>query len=152
MYATVLTVHSWLRWFTLVMAAGAILSALRPVPSGATRPPGRWWDTFLMLAVDLQMAAGLVLYFGLSPATRLAMTNLGMAMRNPSIRFWAIEHAGAMFAALALVRVGRILALNAATPQAAQRRRLICFALATAAMLASIPWPGLMNGRPLFRM
>lgn len=151
MYQTALAIHSWLRWLTLLMAIGAVISAARRLPPGATRAPGRWWDTLLMLAVDLQMAAGLFLYFGLSPATRIAMTNLGMAMRNPSLRFWAVEHAGAMFAALILVRVGRVMALNAASPAAAQKRRLICFSLATVLMLLAIPWPGAMNGRPLFR-
>jgi hypothetical protein len=30
-------------------------------------------------------------------------------------------------------------------------RLLVCFALATIAMLAAIPWPGMPAGRPLFR-
>jgi hypothetical protein len=151
MYQTMLFVHSWLRWATLVMAIGATISALRPVAPDATRAPGRWWDTLFMLAVDLQMAAGLFLYFGLSPATKVAMNNIGAAMGNPSLRFWAIEHAGGMFVALILVRVGRVLALNARTAAAAQKRRLVCFALATGVMLLVIPWPGFMNGRPLVR-
>jgi hypothetical protein len=151
MYSTVLLVHSWLRWFVLVMAVGATINATRPVPEGTARLPGRWWDTFLMLAVDLQMFVGLVLYFGLSPFTTEAMTNMGLAMRTPALRFWAIEHAGAMFGALILVRVGRVLALNAGSPAAGRRRRLVCFALATGVILAAIPWPGMLNGRPLLR-
>lgn len=153
MYLTVLTIHSWLRWATLFMAVGATLNALRP-PVDATAAPraGRWWDSLFMLSVDLQMLAGLVLFFGLSPSTKLAMTNLDAAMRNPGLRFWTIEHAGGMFAALVLVRVGRVLAMNAKTPEAARRRRLVCFALATVLMLAAIPWPGVTNGRPLFRL
>ena len=151
MYLAVLTVHSWLRWATLVMAIGATLNALRPMVAGSAKPPGRWWDSLFMLAVDLQMLAGLALYFGLSPTTTLAMNNVGAAMRNPGMRFWAVEHAGAMFAALVLVRVGRVLAMNARTPAASRRRRVTCFALATLVMLVAIPWPGMANGRPLFR-
>lgn len=151
MYQTALLVHSWLRWLTIVMAVGAILSAARRVPEGPGPRPGKWWDTLFMLGVDLQMAAGLALYFGLSPATRVAMTNISLAMRNPALRFWAIEHAGGMFAALILVRVGRVLALNAPTVAAAQKRRLICFSIALLIILLVIPWPGQLNGRPLFR-
>jgi len=147
----VLMVHSWLRWFTLVMAVGATANALRPIPVAATRPPGKWWDTFLMLAVDLQMLAGLVLYFGLSPFTQQAMTDFRAAMAVPALRFWSVEHAGAMFGALVLVRAGRVLALNAPDLQTGRRRRLICFAVALVVMLAAVPWPGLANGRPLFR-
>jgi hypothetical protein len=151
MYSTVLMVHSWLRWFTLATSIGAIVNATRPVPPGATRLPGKWWDTFFMLAVDLQMLAGLVLYFGLSPFTREAMSDVGTAIRIPAVRFWSIEHAGAMFAALVLVRVGRVAALHAADLRTGARRRLVCFVVSLVIMLAAIPWPGLAFGRPLFR-
>ncbi len=152
MYSTMLAVHSWMRWFTLLLALAATANAFRR-PASIDRPlPGRWWDWCLMLAVDLQVFFGLVLYFGLSPFTKQAMANVGLAMRTPALRFWGIEHAAGMFAAVVLVRMGRILAANAGSVSAARNRRLICFALATALILASIPWPGLANGRPLFRL
>ena len=152
MYSAVLTIHSWMRWITLGLATAATLSALRAPIAGVKALPGRWWDTFLMLAVDLQVFFGLVLYFGLSPFTREAMANFRAAMENPALRFWSVEHAGGMFIAVVLVRMGRVLAANAKTPLAARNRRLTCFAIATLGMLVSIPWPGLANGRPLFRL
>jgi hypothetical protein len=152
MYSIVLTIHSWMRWLTLVLAAAATLNATRPPLEGVATLPGRWWDTFLMLAVDLQVFFGLVLYFGLSPFTKEAMANVSMAMASPALRFWAVEHAGGMFLSVVLVRMGRVLAANAKTPSAARKRRLTCFAIATVGMLLSIPWPGLANGRPLFRL
>ena len=146
-----LAVHSWMRWLTLLLAFATTLNAFRQ-PAAVDGPlPGRWWDTFFMMAVDLQVLFGLVLYFGLSPFTKQAMENFALAMKTPSVRFWAIEHVGGMFAAVLLVRMGRVLAKTAKTPAAARNRRLICFALATLTMIASIPWPGLANGRPLFR-
>jgi hypothetical protein len=152
MYSVVLTIHSWMRWLTLALAAAATFNASRPPLAGSKKLPGRWWDTFLMLAVDLQVFFGLVLYFGLSPFTKEAMQNVNLAMTNPALRFWAVEHAGGMFLSVLLVRMGRVLAANAKTPAAARNRRLTCFAIATLGMLISIPWPGLANGRPLFRL
>jgi hypothetical protein len=152
MYSVVLTIHSWMRWLTLMFAVAATLSAFRRPAHGIARLPGRWWDTLFMLAVDLQVLFGVVLYFGLSPFTKVAMTNIKATMGNPALRFWAVEHAGGMFAAVVLVRMGRVLAANAATPSAARNRRLACFAMATVGMVVSIPWPGLANGRPLFRL
>jgi hypothetical protein len=152
MYSVVLTIHSWMRWLTLALAATATFNATRPPAEGAKMLPGRWWDTFLMLAVDLQVFFGLVLYFGLSPFTKEAMQNVSLAMSNPALRFWAVEHAGGMFLSVLLVRMGRVLAANAKTPTAARNRRFACFAIATMGMLLSIPWPGLPNGRPLFRL
>jgi hypothetical protein len=151
MYSVVLTIHSWMRWLTLALATAATLNASRPYVEGNALP-GRWWDTFLMLAVDLQVFFGLVLYFGLSPFTKEAMSNVSLAMADPALRFWAVEHAGGMFLSVVLVRMGRVLAANARTPEAARNRRLTCFAVATLGMLISIPWPGLANGRPLFRL
>ena len=151
MYATVLLIHSWLRWFTLIMCAGAIVYAARPVRPDETSLPGKAWDTYLMLAVDLQMLTGLILYFGLSDYTKAAMENVSAAMHDPSVRYWAIIHAGAMFASLLTVRVARVLALDAPTPAIAQRKRLVWFVISTIVILAAVPWPGLANARPLFR-
>ena len=41
--------------------------------------------------------------------------------------------------------------VTAPSTAARRRRRFISFALCTAVMIAGIPWPGLANGRPLFR-
>jgi hypothetical protein len=152
MYSAVLTIHSWMRWATLICAVAATANAFRSPSDGDKRLPGRGWDTVFMLAVDLQVLFGLVLYFGLSPFTRRAMEDVGAALTNPAVRFWALEHAGGMVAAVVLVRVGRILAANSRSLQSARQRRLACFALATLVMLASTPWPGLANGRPFFRI
>lgn len=152
MYSAVLTIHSWMRWVTLICAVTATLNAFRSPSETDQRLPGRGWDTLFMLAVDLQVLVGLMLYFGLSPFTKEAMANFGAAMSNASLRFWAVEHVGGMIAAVVLVRVGRVMAANSRSLRAARTRRLACFALATLVIVASIPWPGLANGRPLFRV
>jgi hypothetical protein len=151
-YSTVLGIHSWLRWVTLLLAIGATLNALRGDTDISLRPPGRHWDTFFMMALDIQVLFGLLLYFGLSPFTRRALTDLGAAMRDPGLRFWTFEHIGAMLTAVVLVRIGRVQALTAKTPVARRRKRLVFFGLTTLAIIAGIPWPGLPNGRPLFRL
>ncbi len=156
MYSNVLLIHNWLRWFTLIACIGGIVYAMRPVPPASPDAesfelPGKGWDSYLMLAVDLQMLTGLILYFGLSDFTKAAMENPGIAWQEPSVRYWSILHAGAMFASLLTVRVARVLALNAPTPQLAQKRRLLWFVISTAVILVAIPWPFLANGRPLFR-
>jgi len=56
-----------------------------------------------------------------------------------------------MVAAVALVRAGRVLALTATTASARRTRRALFFTLTTLVILGGIPWPGLENGRPLWR-
>jgi len=150
-YPAVLTIHSWLRWAALLLGAVATFNAFRHRADTAERPRGGRWDTFFMLALDLQVLFGVLLYFGLSPLTREAMNNVGMALRDPGLRFWAITHVAMMCVALVAVRAGRVFAIGERTSGARRNGRYICFGIAMLAMLAGVPWPGLGNGRPLFR-
>ena len=152
MYALVLMLHSWLRWVALVAGVGAI--ATTAADRSVTLRTGRsdLWGLALMIALDVQMLVGLLLYLVLSPFTTEAMSNFGAAMKNPALRFFAVEHVALMFAAVILAHVGRVLARKARTAEQKRSRLLICFVLATIAMLLAIPWPGMASGRPLFRL
>jgi heme A synthase len=80
------------------------------------------------------------------------LDNFGAAMKDPALRFWAVEHISTMFVAVILVHVGRVLARKSLTPVAKRTRLLVCFGLATLLMMVGIPWPGRPGGRPLFRL
>jgi len=150
-YPTVLAIHSWLRWAALLLGVVATINAFRHRRDRADRPRGQRWDWFFMLALDLQALVGLLLYFGFSPFTREAMNNVEMALRNPGLRFWAITHVATMIVALVAVRAGRVFAIGDRTSGLRANGRFICFGIAVLAMVAGVPWPGLSNGRPLFR-
>ena len=104
-----------------------------------------------MAAADLQVLFGLVLYFGLSSLTVDALNDLGSIAGDRVLMFWAVWRVITMFGAVVLVRVGRVLALSAKTPQQRRRRRLGAVAIATLVMLAATPWSGLSYGRPMLR-
>jgi hypothetical protein len=150
-YPPVLVIHSWLRWATLLLAIAATVNAFRADTDISKPMPGRQWDTLFMMALDFQVLFGLLLYFGLSPFTMEASKDLGGVTANPNLRFWTIDHIAWMGGATVLVRIGRVLALNATMSQSRRRWRALFFALTTATILAGIPWPGLAYGRPLFR-
>jgi hypothetical protein len=151
MYTTVLTIHSWVRWLALIAAVGATFAAVRGKVQGTDSLADRW-GLFAMMAVDIQMLLGLILYLVVSPNMQEIRAHFGEAMKNAQLRFWAVEHISAMFAALVLVHVGRVLARKARTPVAKRTRLLICFGLATVLMILGTPWPGMPAGRPLFRV
>jgi hypothetical protein len=149
MYTLVLSIHSWVRWVALVAGVGATVSAM------VDRGDGRWaerWGLALVASLDLQVLIGLLLYFALSPFTKVAMQDFGAAMKDPGLRFFAVEHVTMMFAAVILVHVGRVLARKAASPSARRTRMFVCFGLATILMIVATPWPGTAHGRPLFRV
>ncbi len=151
MYTPVLAAHSWLRWLALIAGVGATLAALRS-DSGNDNSAADRWGMIMVTALDLQMLLGLILYFALSPFTVQAMQDFGAAMRTPQLRFWAVEHITTMMVAVILAHVGRVLARKAKTPASKRTRMLVCFGLSTLLMFAGTPWPGTMNGRPLFRI
>ena len=152
MYSAVLLIHSWVRWAAVVagLAATVLAFTSRSEAPGPTRVDR--WGLIYLITLDIQLLLGLLLYFALSPNTAAIFTNFGAVMRDPGARFWAVEHITLMLVAAVLVHVGRMLARKAATPGAKRTRLLVCFTLATIAMLIAIPWPGMRAGRPLFRM
>jgi len=151
MYSGVLLVHSWLRWLALVAVVGVTLAAVRNQVQGERSVADRWGLT-AMMALDLQMLLGLVLYLALSPFTTEALQDFSAAMRNPGLRFWAVEHSSSMLAAVILAHVGRAIARKAPNAASKRTRLLVCFGLATLLIMLGMPWPGMANGRPLFRV
>jgi hypothetical protein len=147
MYATVLFLHSWIRWIALVASVGTILAALRRQDATTDR-----WGMIAMMALDIQMLIGLLLYLAISPNMREILAHFGDAMKDPTARFWAVEHITTMFGAIVLAHVGRVLARGARSADAKRTRLLVCFGIATLLMIAGMPWPGRPGGRPLFRM
>jgi heme A synthase len=149
-YTIVLTLHSWLRWIALALGAGSTFAAIGASDEASSARADRW-GLFLMMALDIQMLLGLLLYLVLSPFTATALHDFGAAMRTPSLRFWAVEHAATMFVAVIVVHVGRVLVRKATTPESKRWRLAASVGFATFLMLLGTPWPGLPNGRPLFR-
>lgn len=152
MYSAFLAAHSWLRWVVLLAAVLAIVRSARGISGG------RAWDRgadasarFYTIALDIQFTVGLILYVWLSPFTRAAFDNMAATMRDPGARFLVVEHLTGMMIALVVAHVGRVKIRRAAGDAAKHQQALIFFGISLVVMLASIPWPGMAAGRPLFR-
>jgi hypothetical protein len=128
MYPTVLLFHSWLRWLVILFAVWTVADAARGRARGRA-------GLFFTVALDVQLLLGVLLYVALSAVTQAALADMAGAMRNPTWRFWSVEHPG---------HVGRVAARRG-------RTALAWFVLALLAILAATPWPFLSHGRPLFR-
>src|SRR5471032_1787672 len=150
MYSTVLDLHSWIRWIALVAAVGTTLAALRGKVEGPTSLADRW-GMVAMMVLDTQLLLGLLLYFVISPNMKAILANFGGAMKDPALRFWAVEHTTAMFAAIAFAHIGRVLARKATTTASKRTRLLVCFGITTLLIIVGMPWPGRPGGRVLLR-
>lgn len=100
-------------------------------------------------AMDLQVLIGIILYLFLSPTTRLIMQNFSGAMSNGQARYFGVEHVILMIVALMVAHMGRVFVRRAPTAILKHRRTLFWFVLAILIVLAAVPWPFLMYGRPL---
>jgi hypothetical protein len=146
MYTIILVIHSWVRWVALVAGVGTTFAAARRQDAVAER-----WAMVTMMTLDIQLLLGLLLYLVVSPNMREILAHFGDAMKDPTSRFWAVEHITAMMLAVVLAHVGRVLARKAASADKKRARLLVCFGLATVLMIVGMPWPGRPGGRPLFR-
>jgi hypothetical protein len=151
-YTTVLLLHSWVRWVVILIGLLALARAYGGWLGG--KPWTRGDDnssSMFARALDVQFLLGLALYVFLSPITHAAFRDIGGAMANRALRFWAVEHVFGMFIGVALAHVG-LARLRKLGPDARRHKiAAIFFTLAMLAILASIPWPGAPNARPLIR-
>jgi hypothetical protein len=147
MYPTVLIAHSWLRWLVVVSGIWAVVAA-------AARQRGADRASLLFtIGLDVQLVFGALLYAVLSPITQAAMRDMASAMRNPGLRFWAVEHATLMILAVVFAHTGRVVArVKSKAGEPGSRAPLFWFAVALLAVLAAIPWPFLAYGRALVRL
>ena len=152
MYAAVLLIHSWLRWAVILVALFAIVRAVTGASSRrAWSPADDRAGLLFTIMVDVQLLLGLLLYFALSPITQAALRDFGGAMAVSATRYWAVEHVFGMVVGVLLAHRGRARAKSIADPARRHKVAAIFFVLALVAILASIPWPGTPNARPLLR-
>lgn len=151
MYELVLNVHSWLRWLVIATCLWSLLRAAMSSGRPWTPADARSARIFVT-TLDVQMLLGLLLYFVLSPFTRQAMGDMAAAMKVAALRFFLVEHLFGMLVAIALAHIGAAKIRKARTDAQRHRTVLIFFTLALIAIFASIPWPVMPAGRPLFRI
>jgi hypothetical protein len=150
MYGIVLGLHNLVRWLVVLAAVYALVRAYRGWLggrpwTGADRQAGLLFTT----SMDIQFLLGLILYFFLSPITKIAMANFGgiFSSPNPDVTFFGIEHELGMITAIVLAHVGSTISRKVGTPAAGHRIAAILFTLSVVVVILLIPW-----SRPLFRL
>lgn len=141
MYPIMLGLHNLTRWLVVAAAIYALVRAWRGWLGNAawTGVDERSGKLFARL-LGIQFLIGLLLYFVLSPITKAAFSDFGAAMRDPAIRYFAVEHIVGMVIALALAEIGTARARKASTDIAKFKTAAIFYTIAFVVVLASIPW------------
>lgn len=132
LYAAVLTLHGAWRWIVVGALTAAVLALVRGRRSKVAA-------RMAVVAVDIQLTIGLLLYLWLSPVTRSAIRE-GFA--DQDARFFGLVHFGAMLLVVVLAHAAGI-----SVRRGASRRGAWLFTIALALSLAATPW-----WRPLLRL
>lgn len=148
MYDLILTLHSLLRWIVVI---AAVFAVVRGVLGWSGKRPWSGLDERLGLiftiSMDIQVLLGLILFFVLSPITRAALSDLGAAMANETMRFFLAEHFPLMIIAVVVAHIGRSRIRKAGEDQKKFRQTVIWFGIALLLVLIAVPWPFLGYGQ-----
>jgi hypothetical protein len=141
MYTGFLHLHDTLRWLILI---SLVITLVKYIVSWVGNKPWGKLDNILGILfvslMDLQLIVGLILYLFLSPVTEMAFADFGAAMKNPDLRFYAVEHLSIMLIAIVLAHIGRAKSKKAKTDVAKFRTAIVFFLIAFMLILAAIPW------------
>lgn len=152
LYTFSLYLHSWNRWIILIAGLLSIAMALKGLRektaySGANRN----LSLLFISSLHLQLLLGLLLYFILSPFTLQALNDFGSAMKDSTLRYWAVEHSLLNIIAVALAQAGSILIKRTADSRIKHRKTLIWSGIALFIILLMIPVGIMGPERPWFR-
>lgn len=149
-----LVLHSLVRWIVVGLGLFACARALSGwAGKRAWTPADSRAGLLFMISVDVQLLFGLVLYVAVSPITHAALQDFGAAMRDDTLRFYAVEHSALGLLALVAVHATR-LSIRRVEGTARHKRTAIGFVIACLLVLATVPWPFLARGagRPWLRI
>ena len=152
MYMYFLFMHSWLRWFVLVLLVFVLLKFIWSfMQKKVYTKLDRILSSALLGCVHLQFLFGLILYFGLSPIVKTGLADFKQAVKTPVLRYWTVEHLFSMFLFVVFVQVGFSLSKRAQEHSKKHRFMLIFAGIAFIILMANLPWPMRVYGRALFR-
>ena len=141
MYTGLLHTHNLFRWLILI----ALIFAIGFAFIGWLKK--RDWNkrdnlTGLVLTIfmDIQFLLGIVLYAFVSPITKSAFNDFGAAMKNPELRFYAVEHILMMVIALIVIHIGRAKSKKNSAPWKKHRAAFIFYTIGFILILAAVPW------------
>jgi hypothetical protein len=152
MYLNTLIVHSLLRWGIIIFGSYALIRAIAGwAGNKAFSPADNKAGMFFTLFCHTQFLVGLLLYFFMSPIIKEAFSDMGSAMKDSDLRFWAVEHILGMIIAIALVQIGRIKSKKATTDLGKHKKAAIFFGLGLIIFIISMPGMFGLHERPWFR-
>lgn len=147
MHTLLATLHSYNRYLIL---AALLFVLFRAFSGWLTRRPYERIDNTASLVLvslaHLQLLIGLIMWGFTSSWTQTAFANMGLAMKDPNQRYWAVEHLVAMLIAIVLIQLGRTFAKKTPDQTAKHRKTAIYTAIAALIIVVTLGQKGLLIG------
>lgn len=140
-YEIFLFVHSWVRWLILLLAFVVVARSYAGWLGGQHYGKSdNAMSGSLIGLFHLQLLLGLILYF-VSPWVNQAWEmGMGNAMKDSSVRFWAVEHIAINVIAVVVAQVGRSRTRRIADSVKKYKTQAIFYSIALVLILSRIPW------------
>ena len=141
MYPILLQAHSVLRYLVLLMLLVVIIRfGFAKIFKRQFNNLDDKLSLLTLVSVHLQFLIGLIIYFN-SPLIKTALADMAAAMKDETLRFWAVEHITLMTLAVIMITVGRIRTRkNGLRSDEKFRRLLIFYSIGLVLIVAGIPW------------
>lgn len=142
MYSFLLKFHSGFRYVVLALVLLAIVQALAGWLGKKEFTEGnRKVALFAMISAHTQLLLGLALFY-FSPLVQFTAST----MKDPTLRYWTVEHSVMMLFSLVLITIGHGRAKRAVEAANKHRAILLFYGLALVVVMVTI----MQSGRPLF--
>ncbi|GAB2986602.1 cytochrome B [Mucilaginibacter puniceus] len=142
-YTIINHLHSGFRYIVLVLLILAIIqSLLGAVNKSPYTEFNRKVNMFAMISAHTQLLIGIILYI-ISPMVQFT----GETMKNPTLRYFAVEHWFGMIIAIALITIGHSKSKKIALPQIKHRTIGIYYAIALTVVVGTL----IMGHIPVFK-
>ena len=141
MYATLIFLHSMVRWLafgSLVYAAFRGWMGLKD--QRAFTKADNAWRHWTATALHTQLAIGMLLYFQ-RPITSYFWSHFSEAIQDREMAFFGIWHISLMLVAVVLATMGSALAKRKTVDAEKFRTMALWFTVALIILLVAIPWP-----------
>jgi cation transport ATPase len=152
MYQGLIHLHSLLRWIIIILL---VWNIVRHFTAGKNpfNSTDKKLALYLMISAHITLLLGLYQWFtGSFGLEIIRSVGMGAAMKDSTLRFWAVEHITGMLIAIVLITLGKAVARKNLSDEKKHTRMAVMFLLALLIILAVVPWPFRTGaiGRPWF--
>jgi hypothetical protein len=140
MYTGLKHLHSFMPYVLLTVLILALLKSFIAYQKGQEHTEAHRKNGLIVLILaHLQLTIGLVLYF-ISPITTSAFTDMGSAMKDSTLRLYAIEHPVVMILAIILITRAYSKSKKNIDDRTKHKIKWVSYLASLVLILSKIPW------------